>query len=81
MPHYKVIFVGEQKVKSTDWRNRDDAAKQIVERGLSVVSVYECVKGRHYFDVSDKIAEKIKADHEPSSIADNVALFLLRAAT
>ena len=78
MGNYKALFVGEQKVKSTDWKSRDDAAKQIVERGLSVVSVYEATDGKRFFHISDKIAEKIKADY--ANLADNVKAFLLRAA-
>jgi hypothetical protein len=61
MPNYKVLFVGEQKVKGMPWRNREDAARQIVEQHLSVTSIYEAKKGPHFFDVTKQVLEFVNA--------------------
>ena len=81
MGNYKALFVGEQKVKSTFWRSREDAAKRIVEGPLSVVSVYER-RGdtQHFFDVSNDIAKIIK-DTYGMQLPETVRSFLLKAAT
>jgi hypothetical protein len=81
MGNYKALLVGEQKVKSTEWRDRDHAAMCIIRDGLSVQSVYER-KGStpHFFDVSDKIAAIIKSKHSANSLPDNIKAFLIRAA-
>jgi hypothetical protein len=73
MAGYKALFVGEQKVKKTGWKNREHAAKCILRDGLSVVTVYETEDGRHYFDKSAEIAALVGPD-----AADNIRKFVER---
>lgn len=56
MAGYKALFVGEQKVKKTDWKSREDAAKRILRDKLSVVTIYETEDGKNYYDRSAEIA-------------------------
>jgi hypothetical protein len=72
MAGYKALFVGEQKVKKTEWKSRQDAANRILWDGLSVVTVYETEDGKNYFDRSAEIATLIPVERAARNVREFV---------
>lgn len=75
MAGFKALFVGEQKVKKTYWKSREDAARTILRDGLSVSVVYETEDGNKFFDRSYEIALLL---HAMGQLPDNVRKFVER---